>query len=119
MVLLMAVQQIASHYSRILTRWPLDRLRPEERSFQNLVLKKRIESAPNTSGGQHERKDVNAAYLLLDNVFAKQYPLSDKMMKPASNPDHYIDLTKELEEAPNRTWFGNLMRRMQGIVRFQ
>lgn len=114
---LTAAQQISQHYSRLLTRWPVDRLRPAERSFQNVVLRKRLEAAPSGSGD--EKREVNAAYLLLDNALSRQYPLSASTMKPASNPNHYTELEKELNEVPDRTWFGNFMKRMQGLIRFR
>ena len=96
--------------------WPIDRLRPEQNHIQNL-LRSRIQNPP--AGAHDEKREVNAAYLLLDNSFGKQYTLSERMMKPASNPNHYTDLARELEEAPDRTWFGNLTRRLQGMVRFR
>lgn len=40
-------------------------------------------------------------------------------MKPASNPTHYTDLARELDEAPDRTWMGNFMKRMKNMVRFR
>ncbi|TKA82115.1 hypothetical protein B0A55_01818 [Friedmanniomyces simplex] len=112
----MSRQQLTQHYTRILTRWPVDLLRPEERSFQHL-LRQRIQSPPTDSavGG----KEVNAAYLLLDNTFTKQFPLPQSLMKPASNPNHYTDLARELEEAPSRTWFGNFAKRVKNMVRFK
>lgn len=41
------------------------------------------------------------------------------MMHPTSNPDHYTALAKELDEAPDRTWFQNWKKRMQNLIRFQ
>jgi cytochrome b pre-mRNA-processing protein 6 len=41
------------------------------------------------------------------------------MMKPASNPNHYEDLARELEEAPDRTWWGNFVKRVRGMVRMK
>lgn len=48
-----------------------------------------------------------------------QYPVSQAFMRPASNPDHYDNLAKELEEIPNRSRFGNFMRRLQNMVRMK
>ncbi|KAM0716975.1 hypothetical protein Q7P37_006827 [Cladosporium fusiforme] len=108
----MSRQQISQHYSRLLTRWPIDRLRPAERHFQRL-LQQRIQAAP--AGPRDESREVNAAYLLLDNALHKRHRLSDSIMHPTSNPDHYTALAKELEEAPDRTWFGNWKKRMQNL----
>ncbi|KAL1583227.1 hypothetical protein WHR41_07834 [Cladosporium halotolerans] len=112
----MSRQQIALHYSRLLSRWPVDRLRPAELHFQRL-LQNRIQEAP--AGSRDESHDVNAAYLLLDNAIRKRHPLSDSMMHPASKPDHYDALAKELDEAPDRTWFANVVKRMQNLIRFK
>jgi len=40
-------------------------------------------------------------------------------MHPSSTPKYYDNLAKELEEAPNRTWFGNFMKRITNMVRLQ
>jgi cytochrome b pre-mRNA-processing protein 6 len=74
------LQQIISHYTRLLARWPKDVLRPEK-TFQQLVLEPRLQAAPSaapagvtseviTSGAstnyiRNENNEVNAAYLLL------------------------------------------------------
>ena len=109
-------QQISNHYTRLLRLWPADRLRPEERQFQRL-LQSRIQNPPQPY--RDEAKEVNAAYLLLDNTFGKQFPLSEKMMRPASDPGHYERLAKEIEEAPDRGFLGQLLKRVQGMVRLR
>ena len=38
-------------------------------------------------------------------------------MKPASNPTHYEDLVKELEEAPQRSWLGAKLNSWKGFLR--
>ena len=40
-------------------------------------------------------------------------------MKPASDPMHYERLATELEEAPNRGFFGLLMKKLGGMVRLR
>lgn len=109
-------QQISQHYSRLLSRWPADRLRPAERHFQRL-LQKRIQEAP--AGQRDESREVNAAYLLLDDALRKRYPLSNSFMHPASKPEHYTALAQELDEAPDRTWLNGWIKRMKNLVRFQ
>ena len=51
--------------------------------------------------------------------FGAQYPITGLLMKPASNPTYYTDLMKELEEAPERSWFGRAVNRWKGFLRFQ
>ncbi|KAK3072830.1 hypothetical protein LTR53_006105 [Teratosphaeriaceae sp. CCFEE 6253] len=104
--------QLTQHYTRLLTRWPVDRLRPDERSFQHL-LRQRIQTPPTAVAAAE--KEVNAAYLLLDNAYTKQYPLPSSLMEPASNPTMYVDLKRELVEAPDRTWWGNFKKRITGM----
>ena len=48
----------------------------------------------------------------------EQYPLSEKMMKPASNPKYYDELLKEINEAPKRSWFKSVLNRWKGFLRF-
>ncbi|KAF2769020.1 hypothetical protein EJ03DRAFT_382967, partial [Teratosphaeria nubilosa] len=111
----MSRQQIVQHYSRLLRRWPVDRLRPEDRQFRSL-LRKRLQTPPTPY--RNEAAEVNAAYSLLDDTYAKQYPLGEKMMRPASNPNHYLDLGAELDEAPDRTWLQGFVKRMKEMIRF-
>jgi cytochrome b pre-mRNA-processing protein 6 len=40
-------------------------------------------------------------------------------MQPKSNPNHYTDLLKELEEAPNRSWLGRIGKKLGGLIRFK
>ncbi|THY72219.1 hypothetical protein D6C87_06534 [Aureobasidium pullulans] len=122
-------QQASKHYARILSQWPVDRLRPEI-SFQS-VLKKRLEAAPvaqvnqaNTAQTQapkarNELREINALYSLLENRYSSTYPLSNAMMHPASAPEHYTTLVKELDEVPDRTFFQRIASRFKGMVRLQ
>ncbi|KAH0263371.1 hypothetical protein KCU91_g12768, partial [Aureobasidium melanogenum] len=119
--------QASKHYARILSQWPVDRLRPEI-SFQS-VLKKRLEAAPvatineaNTARTQapkprNEAREINALYSLLENRYSSAYPLSNAMMHPASAPDHYTTLVKELDEVPDRTFFQRVASRFRGMIR--
>ncbi|CAD0050874.1 unnamed protein product, partial [Aureobasidium pullulans] len=122
-------QQASKHYARILSQWPVDRLRPEI-SFQS-VLKKRLEAAPvaqvnqaNTAQTQapkarNELREINALYSLLEDRYSSTYPLSNAMMHPASAPEHYTTLVKELDEVPDRTFFQRIASRFKGMVRLQ
>ncbi|THW45624.1 hypothetical protein D6D22_03457 [Aureobasidium pullulans] len=122
-------QQASKHYARILSQWPVDRLRPEI-SFQS-VLKRRLEAAPvaqvnqaNTAQTQapkarNELREINALYSLLENRYSSTYPLSNAMMHPASAPEHYTTLVKELDEVPDRTFFQRIASRFKGMVRLQ
>ncbi|CAK4034882.1 Hypothetical predicted protein [Lecanosticta acicola] len=110
----MSRQRIAAHYSRLLARWPKDQLRPEKQ-FSS-ILQQRTQKPPVPY--RDEEKEVNSAYLLLDNAITKQFPLQEKLLRPASNPEHYEALKRELEELPNRSWLQNFTNRMKRMVRF-
>ncbi|KAH0282197.1 hypothetical protein M436DRAFT_67265 [Aureobasidium namibiae CBS 147.97] len=123
----MSRAQATKHYTRILQQWPVNRLRPEL-TFQAL-LKKRIEAAPvaqvnetNTARAQppkprHEAREINALYSLLENRYSTVYPLSNAMMHPASSPEHYTTLVRELDQVPDRSFFQRLATRWKNMVR--
>ncbi|KAI5204708.1 hypothetical protein E4T39_03457 [Aureobasidium subglaciale] len=123
----MSRAQASKHYARILSQWPVDRLRPEI-SFQS-VLKKRLEAAPVAQANQantaqasapkprNEIREINALYSLLENRYSSVYRVSPKMMHPLSAPDHYTTLVKELDEVPDRTFFQRIASRFKGMIR--
>ncbi|KXL47048.1 hypothetical protein M433DRAFT_592 [Acidomyces richmondensis BFW] len=113
----MSRKQISAHYARLLTLWPADALRPAEHTFQSL-LRTRISDAP-AGPARNESSEVNAAYRLLNNDFARRWPLGEKIMQPTSQPGYFRELEKELEEAPGRSWWERLGKRLKGMVRFR
>ncbi|WPH04135.1 Hypothetical protein R9X50_00702100 [Acrodontium crateriforme] len=127
----MSSPTIASHYARLLTRWPKDRLRPAERTLQSVFRTRMlatpssiVTAADSTSTASkvktsNEAPSINAAYLLLDDTFARQFPLSEATMKPASNPTHYTNLQRELEEMPDRSFLSNVWNRVSHMFRMQ
>jgi len=40
-------------------------------------------------------------------------------MHPASNPTYYSDLVRELEQAPQRSWFERQINKWKGFLRLQ
>jgi hypothetical protein len=112
----MSRQKTIAHYSRIVSQWPSDVLRPE-RTFTDGVLKPRLSKPPVPF--RTEDKEINAAYLLIGDVFRKQYPLPESLMKPASNPEFYDNLAQELKELPDRSMFGAWLKRMQNMIRWK
>ena len=129
----MSSKTIINHYTRLLTRWPRDLLRPDQPSFHSL-LQSRIaslqpsaspspsisstsKSTPTPMTEAAAKREINAAYLLLEDHFARREPLSDAMMNPRSQPSLYKDLARELEEAPKTTWWGGVKKRLGGLVR--
>ena len=74
--------------------------------------------APRKWDEQAELQQANALYALLEDQHAKDFPLPRKLRQPASNPTHYDDLLTELQEAPTRSWFGGVLKRIKGSLRF-
>ncbi|MCJ1429094.1 hypothetical protein MMC29_007007 [Sticta canariensis] len=136
---------VFKHYQRVLAQWPVDLLRPEV-SFQD-VMRRRIDKRllPLSSSSatplqpqdkvrandalatpaprqpfdeKRELEQVYVLYSLLENRYHKKYPLSDRIMKPASNPAYYDNLLREFREAPQRSWFQTLINRWKGFLRF-
>ncbi|KAL8933236.1 MAG: hypothetical protein Q9216_006459 [Gyalolechia sp. 2 TL-2023] len=128
------------HWQRALAQWPVDLLRPQI-SFQE-IMRRRLDKqfGPSDTKGvsydpAKESKDtlatplkpinenaeleqVNVLYSFLENRYQKKYPLSNRLMKPLSDPEHYEKLVKELEAAPKRSWLGRLLNQWKGKVRW-
>lgn len=41
------------------------------------------------------------------------------MLEPKSQPTYFEDLVREIEEAPKRSWFERLSKRISGMIRLQ
>lgn len=65
----------------------------------------------------HQMRQVNVLYSLLENRYLNANPTPQSLRKPRSDPEHYDVLIREMEEAPRRTWFGSLWKRVTGSVR--
>lgn len=64
-----------------------------------------------------EIQQVNSLYTLLEDQYSKSYPLPASLRRPASGPAYYDNLIKEMEEAPSRSWLGNVVNRIKGSFR--
>lgn len=62
--------------------------------------------------------NLNALSSLLEDRFARRYPLAPRLRRPASNPEHYDNVIREFEEAPERDWLGRLGKKVKGLFRF-
>lgn len=93
---------------------------PPVKSEDNVVANEAQATVPTTPkvNEKSEMEQVNVLYSFLDNRYAKKYPLSERIMKPASNPAYYDELVTELQEAPTRSWFARLVKRWKGMIRF-
>ncbi|KAF2869118.1 hypothetical protein BDV95DRAFT_609358 [Massariosphaeria phaeospora] len=120
---------ISKQYTRLLSLWPHDALRPnlpftktiEYRALPHGVQPLSPSTAhqpsspaqsdvqpaaapPPTPHARVEQANINALFALLENRYAKKYPMSAELLKPASNPEHYENLMREIERAPTKTW---------------
>ena len=62
---------------------------------------------------------VDALYSLLENKYQKNYPMPESVRRPASSPDYYDGLLKELEEAPSRNWLERTVNSWKGFLRMK
>ena len=74
--------------------------------------------APGEWNEQAELEQVNALYALLEDRYAQEFKLPQALRQPASNPKYYDDLVAEMQAAPTRSWFGGVVKRIQGSLRF-
>ncbi|KAL2072250.1 hypothetical protein VTL71DRAFT_11593 [Oculimacula yallundae] len=124
------------HSIRALSRWPADSLRPDCQF--PIVMRKALEArfpptstnASKTPGAsenvamsgldeQLELERANVLYALVENRFSRKYPITGSLMTPKSNPNHYTNLIRELDEAPRSSWIERTIKRWKGFLRFQ
>lgn len=127
-------KSIQTRISHLLNHWPSDPVRPASVSVQN-YLRSRLppqslsqqsqpqpqsqSQSPPAPGAELSESSLNALSSLLENRYARRYPLPPKLRRPASNPDHYDNVIKEFAEAPSRDWLGRLGKRMKGLFRMK
>ncbi|KEF62051.1 uncharacterized protein A1O9_00023 [Exophiala aquamarina CBS 119918] len=130
------------HWARIIQQWPVDRVRPNHVLFQT-VMQSRVDkitppantnasTAPTVKANdaivsparppildeEKELRQIQALDALLTNKYANTYPIPQAVRYPQSSPNHYNDLIKELDEAPDRTWAASFVKRLKGALRF-
>lgn len=137
----MSASAIASkHWQRIISRWPIDKVRPENVSFQKLMQQrlKQFQDPPKATDSiktkideaqalqmtskpveASEIKQINAVYALLENRFARESPLASRLRHPASDPTYYDNILAEAEQAPNRGMWDNISNKLKGMIRFK
>ncbi|KAF9883482.1 hypothetical protein FE257_003432 [Aspergillus nanangensis] len=108
--------------AHLLNHWPADPVRPASVSVHS-YLQARLDSAKQSQPSELPKEPLSEASLnalssLLEDRYARRYPLSPRLRHPASNPDYYDDLIREFEEAPSRDWWGRLGKRVKGLFRF-
>ncbi|KAK2793904.1 hypothetical protein FQN52_000235 [Onygenales sp. PD_12] len=113
-----------THLTTLLTRWPADPVRPSAVSVQTYLQSRlpKPTTSPNTTSPSNKTlspSSINALYSLLENRYAKQYPLPEHVRHPRSMPDYYERVEREFREAPGRGWVGRVMEKVRGVLRFE
>ncbi|KAF2641520.1 hypothetical protein P280DRAFT_517717 [Massarina eburnea CBS 473.64] len=137
----MSTSTVANHYTRILSLWPQDALRPNS-PFTRTIEKRGLPfgvqplppSDPSVSkekpsiaaakpssppSPQSEAPQINALYTLLEDRYSKKYPLSPAVFRPTSNPEYYDRLMAEIERAPQKSWLQAKLDEWKLKIRWQ
>ena len=130
-------QSLQAGLRQLAARWPADLVRPKSVSVRDYLEEQcrlaESSRAPSSSSEQHTQQQrpnatppsiisqssVAALTSLLNNRYARRYPLPKKFRYPASNPLYYDQVIQEFEEAPNRNWLGRILTRLSGLLRFR
>ncbi|CAJ0547224.1 Ff.00g018510.m01.CDS01 [Fusarium sp. VM40] len=107
-------------YSDVFKRWPKQALRPDHQ-LQDVLSKTVTERFQNykPSMEREEIQKARALQFLLRDRFNDRFKLKGLLLEPKSQPTYFTDLVKEIDEAPNRSWFERLGKRLSGMIRFQ
>ncbi|KAI9281463.1 hypothetical protein BY458DRAFT_486865 [Sporodiniella umbellata] len=92
------IKSLYRSYLRIVKEWPEDKIRPN-RGMKQILDKKvkdqfRSQHPIDFSKAQQEMKVLD---YMLDNKFQEKYPISEKILMPATNPNYYSRLVTTLE----------------------
>ncbi|KAI9752436.1 MAG: hypothetical protein M1815_000514 [Lichina confinis] len=82
---------------------------------KNPVENGALKGSRSGKGADLELEQVNALYLLLEDRFKKR---AKTYLRPASNPDYYVDLLAEMEAVSQRGWFASWLNSWKGWIRF-
>ncbi|PYH84148.1 hypothetical protein BO82DRAFT_390260 [Aspergillus uvarum CBS 121591] len=111
--------------THLLTHWPKDKVRPASVSIHNYLQSRLPQPQPSSTQTQTPPKtglseaNLDALTALLNDKFARRYPLPPRLRHPASNPQHYENVVREFDEAPDRDWLGRLRKKVAGMLRLK
>ncbi|EPS94602.1 hypothetical protein FOMPIDRAFT_1054949 [Fomitopsis schrenkii] len=94
------LNQARQQLQRVAAKWPTDPFRP---NLQLRVFLESLAKHPNLT-----LQAAAAAGALQEGQFHRKYPLSDKMLKPASMPQYYTRLVEGYEKSAKgigRPWW--------------
>jgi cytochrome b pre-mRNA-processing protein 6 len=136
--------QVAKQYTRLLALWPKDALRPNlpfTRAIEHRGLPYGVEPLPKPENAEEQKKpptsiaaepaapaqlspqaeqaQINALFSLLENRYSNKYALSPSVFAPRSAPEHYSNLMREIEKAPQKTWWQAKVDEWKMKIRWQ
>ncbi|CAO3594725.1 unnamed protein product [Absidia cylindrospora] len=113
------IHTLYRNYLRLVRDWPADKVRPNRDMKQILTtrveetFRKPLQNDNEPFDFAEAKKQLDALERLLDNEFKEKYPLSDKILTPAGNPNYYSSLlsslsaTKDGKRTGLARFFGN------------
>ncbi|KYK62159.1 hypothetical protein DCS_03306 [Drechmeria coniospora] len=107
-------------YGDVFSRWPKQDLRPDYQ-LQDVMRRVVDERYPSfrPAAEPEELLKARALQFLVQDKFRDRYKLKGPMLEPRSQPRYFDDLVREIDEAPNRSWFERLGKRLSGMIRLQ
>ncbi|KAF9971328.1 hypothetical protein BGZ73_005751 [Actinomortierella ambigua] len=101
-----AIVHLYRSYLRVVNKWPTDHIRPNrnlktalrsqvDESFRSTTPLSADTLAARLQDGQRQ---LDALKRIANNEFKQKYPLSPKLLTPASNPNYYTKLVDMLEK---------------------
>ncbi|CAO3702173.1 hypothetical protein G6F56_008820 [Rhizopus delemar] len=91
------IQPLYRSFLKVVEKWPVDKVRPNRDLKQ--IITTRVEESfrnENTVDIAQAEKQLFALEKMLNNEFKNKYPLSEKILVPASNPNYYSKLVSAL-----------------------
>ncbi|KAF4216581.1 hypothetical protein CNMCM8980_010223 [Aspergillus fumigatiaffinis] len=104
-------QTIQNRISHLLKHWPTDAVRPASVSVQTYLQSRVQPTQPQQAQSQQAQPSpkteiseasLNALSSLLEDRYARRYPLPPKLRRPATNPDHYDNVVKDIPRLPQQ-----------------
>ncbi|KAI9280738.1 hypothetical protein BY458DRAFT_500222 [Sporodiniella umbellata] len=105
------IQPLYRSFLKVVERWPVDKVRPN-RDLKQIITTRVEESFRNQNSVDisQAQKQLLALEKMVDNEFKNKYPLSEKILNPASNPNYYSKLVSALgaQKDTNKGFFARL-----------
>ncbi|OBZ91504.1 Ubiquinol-cytochrome-c reductase complex assembly factor 2 [Choanephora cucurbitarum] len=91
------IQPLYRSFLKVVQRWPTDKVRPN-RDLKQVLITRIEESFKKQEGLSIEKaeRELKSLESLLENEFKEKYPLSERILSPASNPTYYSSLVSSI-----------------------